>query len=160
MPFWHDESSPTLVKWLQPVNYPVGAGASRSSQIDQSRINLFSLGHMQLHNNYGEMCRSYTIFAVLTACTLYTYKQSCGLILIIFILRQQRLFPGSPPWDCHLQLGRYGHLSGSPLGRPTSWSPVGLAGRRHAIVGHLPPCQGGGHPAPWVGDQRWTALVT
>ena len=55
MPVWHDESSPTLATRLQAVTDPVGvAGANSSSQIDQSKINLFSVGHKKLHNSYRE----------------------------------------------------------------------------------------------------------
>ena len=49
MPVWHDESSPTLATRLQAVTNPVGvAGANSSSQIDQSKINLFSIEYKNL----------------------------------------------------------------------------------------------------------------
>ena len=50
MPRGHDESSPTLAARLQAVYFPVGmAGASSYPQIDQSKINLFSVECKNLH---------------------------------------------------------------------------------------------------------------
>ncbi len=103
----------------------VVAGASRT-QIDQSNINLFLAEYKATKKLGGSL----TIFAVLTARTLYTYKYEVAI-------NNDKLHHSASvfyPWNLHLgmspSVGSAGHLSGLHLSGFPSGRPTCPAGRR------------------------------
>ena len=102
---------------------------------------------------------SLTIFAVLTARTLYTYKYEVA-INNDKVHRSAAFFY---PWNLHLgmspSVGSAGHLSGLHLSGFPSGRPTCPAGRRTPCPRRVSlSCRGGGHPAVWAAH-RWRASL-
>ena len=136
-------------------------GASRA-QIDQSKINLF-LAEYKATKKRGS---SLTIFAVLTARTLYTYKYEVAINNDTVHCSAAVFYP----WNLHLgmspSVGSAGHLSGLhlsgfPSGRPTC--PAGQRAPRGCRVsfdprGRRTPGCVGGVPAAGPVERRGLLL--
>ena len=104
---------------------------------------------------------SLTIFAVLTARTLYTYKYEVA-INNDKVHRSAAVFY---PWSFHLgmspSVGSAGHLSGLHLSGFPSGRPTCPAGRRTPCPRRVSlSCRGGGHPAVWAAHRRSVQLGT
>ena len=94
---------------------------------------------------------SLTIFAVLTARTLYTYKYEVAVNNDKLHRSASVFIPGLFILECHLLSGRPGTCPGCtcpdfPQGGP----PVRSADGHLDSVGCLLPCRNGGHPPVWV----------